>query len=483
MRKHLLIPAFLILLSSCFRIKSSNGGGQVEDVKPRKLNPKDIALPEGYQIEVVSKGLTFPTSITLDEEGTPYVLEAGYSYGEMWTEPKLIRIEKNGNRTVIATGGINGPWNGVDYNNGNFYISEGGVLKGGKILKVNKKGEIETLIDSLPSFGDHHTNGPVIKDDYLYFSQGTATNSAVVGVDNYKLGWLDRFPDFNDIPCKDIVVNPVSYESDNPLTEDPNDKVRTGAFVPFGVTKEGVDTIKGQVPCSGAVFRMPLTGGKPELVAWGLRNPYGMVFSKEGKLYLTENAFDVRGNRPVWGAGDVLWEINQGQWYGWPDYAAGLPIYSMEGFTPPGEEKILKILKEDPGTPPKPAAVLGVHSSSNGLDVISSQEFGKPGHIMVAQFGDQAPFVGKVWNPVGFKVVMVDPETGVIKDFAANMSKKNGPASWVKNNGLERPIDVKFNPQGDALYVVDFGRLFMSEKGDSNPQVKTGVVWKITKKK
>ena len=483
MKNFFLILFLAFLLPSCFRIKNSNGGGQVEDVKPRKPAPEDVVLPEGYEIEVVSEGLTFPTAITFDEYGTPFVLEAGYSYGEKWTEPKLLRIEDNGERTVIATGDVNGPWNGIDYFNGHFYIAEGGVLKGGKIIKISQSGEKEVLIEDLPSLGDHHTNGPVIHNGFLYFSQGTATNSGVVGVDNYKIGWLDRFSTFNDIPCEDIIVNGHNFESDNPLTDDPEDKVKTGAYIPFGVTNKSGDVIPGKIPCSGAVFRVHLTGGELELVAWGLRNPYGLRFTREGKLYLTENGFDVRGNRPIFGAGDVLWEISKGEWYGWPDYSAGQPVFKQEGFVPPGEDKNLKLLKEDPGTPPKPLAVFGVHSSSNGLDVISHPDFGKTGLVMVAQFGDMAPFVGKVWNPVGFKVVLVDPETGVIQNFAANLSEKNGPASWVNNDGLERPIDVKFNPAGDALYLVDFGMLLMSEKGDSNPIPETGVIWKITKKR
>jgi hypothetical protein len=39
---------------------------------------------------------------------------------------------------------------------------------------------------------------------------------------------------------------------------------------------------------------------------------------------------------------------------------------------------------------------------------------------------------------------------------------------------------VKFDPAGTALYVVDFGILQMNDKTPV-PQVKTGVIWKITK--
>lgn len=470
-----------LLFTSCFRIKSSNGGGQVENVKPRRVDAKDVAVREGLQVEVVTTGLTFPTGITFDESGVPYVVEAGYSYGEVWEVPRLLRIEKDGSTKVVASGGKNGPWNGVFYDNGFFYIAEGGELQGGKILKVSKAGEVTALVENLPSLGDHHTNGPVVRDGYVYFGQGTVTNSAVVGRDNYQFGWLKRYPDFHDFPCKDIMLNGHSFTSENPLTPDPDDKAVTGAYSPFGKSNTEGEVVPGQIPCSGAIFKVPVTGGSLELVAWGLRNPFGLVFSEEGRLFVSENGFDVRGTRPVWGAGDVLWEIKEGTWYGWPDYSAGMPIYKYEGFTPPGADPIVKILKEDPSTPPKPVAVFGVHSSSNGMDVIRNSAFGNPGDILVAQFGDMAPAVGKVWNPVGFKVVSVDPSTGVTKNFVANYSKKNGPASWLNKNGLERPTDIAFNPSGDALYIVDFGVLTMNEKGDANPRVKTGVVWKVTR--
>jgi hypothetical protein len=70
--------------------------------------------------------------------------------------------------------------------------------------------------------------------------------------------------------------------------------------------------------------------------------------------------------------------------------------------------------------------------------------------------------------------------TGVIRDFAVNKGKRNGPATWLKKGGLERPISVKFDPSGNSLYVVDFGIMKLTEQGPQ-PQTGTGVIWKITK--
>lgn len=465
-------------LPGCYSIIPSKGGGQTKVPSERKITVEDVALPEGYQLEVVAQGLTFPTGITFDEQGAPYVVEAGYSYGEEWTTPRLLRIGSEGAIQQVVQGGNNGPWNGIAYHEGAFYIAEGGEREGGKILQVTPDGEITVLIDGLPSTGDHHTNGPVVgSDGAIYFGQGTATNSAVVGEDNADFGWLYRYPDFHDIPCKDIILNGINFTSANPLTED-KDQVSTGAYSPLGKATEKGEVISGQIPCTGAIFRITGTSDVPELVAWGLRNPYGIAFSADGALYITENGFDVRGSRPVWGTGDYLWKIEEGSWYGWPDFAGGLPIHF---FKPPGEKKPEFLLQEHPNEPPKPTAALGVHSSSNGMDFSRNSVFGYSGSAFIAQFGDMAPNVGKVIKPVGFKIVRVDVETGVVYDFAVNKGKHNGPASWLDSGGLERPIDVKFNAVDNALYIVDFGILQMSEKG-AHPLKNTGVIWKVTKR-
>lgn len=233
------------------------------------------------------------------------------------------------------------------------------------------------------------------------------------------------------------------------------------------------------MPCSGAVFSVGLDGSNLELVAWGFRNPFGLSFAPGGQLYVTDNSYDDRGSRPVWGTGDYLWQVQPQQWYGWPDFAGGL-AFNGDRFNVPGEDPPKPLLATHPATPPKPTASLGVHSSSNGLDFSTSTAFGYTGEAFIAQFGDMAPNVGKVMAPVGFKVVRVNVADGTVADFAMNKGKKNGPASALKSGGLERPVAVKFSPDGTALYIVDFG--IMRNTGESTiPQKNTGVLWKITR--
>jgi glucose/arabinose dehydrogenase len=467
-------------LSGCYRLRSSAGGGQTDFDAPRKIVTGDIALPKGYRIEPVAAGLTFPTGITFDAAGTPHVVESGYAYGEVWTTPRLLRIEPGGKASLIASGGKNGPWTGVTYHEGNFYVAEGGAREGGNILRITPEGKIAVVAESGPT-GDHHTNGPVIgPDGWLYFAQGTATNSAVVGEDNHRFGWLKRDPDLCDIPCQEIVLAGENYTSGNPFETGGREPVTTGAFVPFGTMTTPGQIVRGELPCSGAVLRVRPEGGKPELVAWGFRNPFGLAFSGEGALFSTDNQYDVRGSRPIFGAGDLLWEVRPGVWYGWPDYHGGNPVYDGDRYRAPGRERPKRLLEKHPNSPPRPVAVFAVHSSSNGFDFSRYPEFGHVGEAFVAQFGDGAPVTGKVLAPVGFKVVRVDIRNGVTRDFAVNKGPKNGPASLLEGGGLERPVAARFDPSGKALYIVDFG-VMLHDAGGAVPKTNTGVIWRITR--
>lgn len=452
----------------------SRGGGQTEFEGPRRVDPTDVALPAGYRIESVAEGLTFPTGVAFDAEGRLHVVEAGYSYGEVITTPRLSRVEGDGSLTTVAEGD-NPPWNGVAFHDGAFYVA-GGTLSGGELLRIEPDGRTTPVLQGLPSLGDHHTNGPVVgPDGWLYVGQGTATNSGVVGTDNADFGWLHRHPEFHDLACGDIVLNGTDFVTGNPLSDD-GATVATGAFLPFGTPSEEGQGIPGEVPCNGAILRVRPEGGEPELVAWGLRNPFGLAWSPAGELYVVENSFDVRGSRPVFGSGDVLWRIEPGLWYGWPDFHAGRPLTRSDQYGAPGHPPPGFLLREHPNPPPTPEAVLGVHSSSNGIDFATESTFGFVGDAFIAQFGDMAPGVGSVMGPVGFRVVRVDVEDGVVHDFAVNEDPR-GPASRTGGAGLERPVSVRFAPDGGSLYLVDFGVMTVGER--PMPRPGTGVIWRI----
>jgi glucose/arabinose dehydrogenase len=378
----------------------------------------------------------------------------------------------------VATG-AHAPWNGVAFADGALFVAQGGQDDCGRIVRIDPASGAQTvLVDRLPSLGDHHTNGPVVVDGWVYFGQGTATNSAVVGEDNHAFGWLAKHPRHHDVPCQDVRLTGTNFTSANPLTE-ADDQVQTGAFLPFGTASEAGQTIAGRVPCSGAVLRVRARGGNVELVAWGFRNPYGLAATPDGTVLVTDNGYDVRGSRPVFGSADMLWRLEPGRWYGWPDYAEARPL-TMDFYSEADGDTAGFVLAEHPGEPPEPLARFAVHASANGLDVSRSAAFGHDGQAFVALFGDMSPSTGKIAAPVGFSVVRVDLATSVIEDFARNDGDSSGPASKLGSRGLERPIAVRFDPDGHALYVVDFGVLRMGHDGP-DPQPETGVLWRITR--
>jgi glucose/arabinose dehydrogenase len=456
-----------------------SGGGEVAAPAPRTVDPADVVVPRGYRVEVVAKNLDFPTGVAFDAHGDPYVVEAGYSYGEVFGTPRLVRVGKDGSTTEIAHG-ADPPWNGVVFHDDAFYVAAGGEAVGGAILRIDLDGHVRPLVSDLPSTGDHHVDGPVIgPDGWIYFGIGTYTNAGVVGPDDAEFGWLPRYPSAHDVPCEDIVLEGHNFTSPDVL-RDPKADVETGAFLPFGTPSTPKQRIPGHVPCNGSVLKVHPDGGPPQLVAWGFRNPFGLAWSPDGQLYVSDNGYDDRGSRPIYGAGDWLWKVVPGAWYGWPDFADGRSVasrrYASKGKRPE------RLLLRAPGNPPSPAAIFPVHASADGLDFSRSDAFGHAGEAFVALFGDMAPRVGGVRAPVGFDVVRVDPATGAVREFAANRGKFNGPGSWLGTGGFERPIAARFDPSGEALYVVDFGQLLV-DAGGVRPIHDSGALWKITREK
>ncbi len=471
-------PAWAILF---YTFLPSNGAGKAVFSPPRPINPADIAVPPGYCIEPLVTGLTYPTAVVTDEQDRIYILESGYSYGEDFAPPRLLRLESDGHLAVIATGDPKaGPWTGMSYHHGAFYVSDGGEARGaGRVLVITMDGKIATLVDGLPSMGDHHANRPVVgADGWVYFGVGTATNSGIVGPDNADFGWLNRFPQLCDIPPVDITLTGQNFVSCDKAT---GERKVTGAFVPYGTPTVPGQVIPGRLPCNGAILRTPLTGGQLEWVAWGFRNPFGLAFSPDGCLYCTENQYDERGCRPVFGAGDLMWKVQPGLWYGFPDYWGNIPITHPRFAEKRKEQPVPTfLLAHHPNIPPEPVAWLGVRSSSDGFDFSRNECFGCCGEAFIAVFGDIVHCGnGKVRRPVGCRVIRVNPCTGVINDFVINKGKEAGPASKECNGGIERPVDCRFNNDGSCLYVVDFGVMTTLERNKPTPYRETGVLWRV----
>ena len=446
-------------------INAMSESNNSEEKYKRKVNPKDINLPPGYKVDVFTEGLSTPISMLFTDEGDMYVAESGADTGN----GKVLRLSNDGFELVAE--GFNPPLTGINYLDGNIYVSHRGFVT---IIKPD--GTKEDIVSGLPSFGDHHNNqvdfGP---DGKMYFGQGTATNSAVVGLDN---GWIEEYPFFHDYPGSDIMLIGENFMTKNIQSASEDDYACTGAYSPFGVTVTPDEMVKGIIRSSGSILRANLDGSDLELVCWGLRNPFRLKFDRCHRLFSTNHGIDVRGSRPIDNSPDEFHNITPGKWYGWPDYTGGLPV-TLPQFNPEDGPQPEFLIANHPMLPPKPFTTFTPHAAVMGFDYSYNENFGANGDVYIAEYGSNAPGTtgGKPLPGVGHRISKVDMETGEVTNFADN--KSGFAASYTGEGGFERPIDVVFGPD-NAMYVVDFAVTLPDNPGAFYPE--TGVIWKITKK-
>jgi glucose/arabinose dehydrogenase len=412
----------------------------------------------------VVTNLSVPTTAIFDGNDL-LVAESGWAN----TAPaRVLRIAPNGTVSELAKVGLEGPVTGLLMNEGQLYVSHKGKVS------IVENGQLRDIVTGLPSKGDHQNNNLALgPDGKIYMGQGTVTNSAVVGLDSHIFGWLADNPDVHEIPCQDITLTGQNFETDNPLTE-ADDKVTTGAYKPFGTPSTEGEVIKGDVKCGGSIIRFNPDGSGLELVAWGLRNPFGLEFDSSNQLWATFHGADVRGSRNIYNDPDYLVRVEEGAWYGWPEFYDGEPV--TEGrFKEPTKEQPQFLWQEHPPLT-EAFTTFSTHEGVNGLDFSPGGDFGFEGDAFAAMFGTFAPVTtGVNIQPVGFRVVRVDMSNGEVHDFASNVLP--GPAYINQQGGFDRPSDVVFAPDS-SLYVVDWGASTLTEEGLKLTPL-TGSVWRI----
>jgi glucose/arabinose dehydrogenase len=404
------------------------------------------------ELELVSDGLVFPTGFAFGPAGSIYVSESGLPFGGAPPGGRVLRLA-DGERTIVADD-LRPPVNGVTADGDVLYVSEGGHPA--RISRLDGDGRRETVLEGLPGPGNYHTNMVVVGPDrLLYFSQGAMTNSGIVGLDAYELGWLRRLPHAHDVPGYDVVLTGEAVETDDPIA---GGSTRTGAFAPFGTETRAGDRIRGHVPATAAVMRCGLDGSGLELVAWGLRNAYGLGFLADGRLLAIDQGADDRGSRPIGAAPDLLFEVRTGAWYGWPDFVGGDPVTDPR-YRPergPAPHFLLANHDELP-SPEQPLARFDPHSAAVKFDV--SPE----GWLAVALFGDEAPMTAPEGEPRGRTVARIEPADWTITPLELGR--------------LARPIDVRFDADG-VLWVLDFGSFEMTGTGPA-AEAGTGALYRV----
>jgi hypothetical protein len=400
-------------------------------------------------------------------------------------------------------------------------------------------GAVSTFIGGLPT-GDHPTEQVLVKDGFVYWSQGSATNSGVVGHDNGG----PAGPNEHDIACQDITLSQNTFFSGDHQTSgySKHGVVRKGARVPAfeDATHPGM--------CTGAILRAPINVKDPaahvEPFSWGYRNPFGIRFPPKNHLlgdglFVTENGEDERGARPTNNAPDRLQlaRLNPDgspDHHGWPDRFGFLDstqaIFNPQGGPAddlglaaaapnPLTTPVRHVLEFPPQTPIAPLAIEPTDVAVVGPDFVPDSFVHGPvqrGAAVVAREGDFG-FSDRNGTPiVGHDIELVnfgkkgDAIRLELSRFAFNCREgfhdhlpdgnaacksgadaNTGQAFANGLRGINRPLTAMFGPDG-ALYLVDFGAVRDFGRSDPGqtftnaadaPLVQiphTGVIWKIT---
>jgi glucose/arabinose dehydrogenase len=412
----------------------------------------------------IADGFSFPSSLTFDDEGTAYVAESGVPFAEGAPPARVWRVGCDGTTTLLADD-LATPLNGLTFFAGALYVSCGDDP--GQIVRLDDAGRRDVVVDGLPGPGNYHVGMLAAgSDGMLYFGQGSMTNSGVIGLDAYELGWLRRLPHAHDVPGFDVTLNGFNATTPDPFSDDPGATLETGAFMGFGETTARGQAVAAGLPCTASVMRCKPDGSELELVAWGLRNPYGLGFLPDGRLIATDQSADDRGSRPIGNVPELLYEVKMGCWYGWPDFIGGRPVTDPIFRPERGAAPSFVLANHDElPTPEQPLLRFPAHASAVKFDVAPSTMDGHGGQLFVCLFGDERPMTAPEGPRAGRSVVRVDPATWTVHDFVSNP--------------LCRPIDLRFRPTDGAMHVLDFGGFEMVDSHTVSGELGSGALWRI----
>ena len=517
-------------------------------------NGEDIIVPAGYTVSAFATNLNFPVGIAFRGNSSRfqvYVLESGHGLPSVCNDetsavvggvfgaanpftPDILVFDQNGHQvagplatpTAPNTGlAPHGPSIGIAFENGfaggRLFVTDsnqairtpGAQNNSSRIVLVDPDtGAVTPFITGLPT-GDHPAEQLAFRAGWVYWSQGSTTNSGVVGRDNG--GGTNQ----HDIPCQTITLSNNVFDSGG--------GVKTSGYSAFGVQNPGgtVAAFTGATGagiCDGAILRASTTAKDPKStiqpVSWGYRNPYGLRFAPsdhplKGGLLVSENGEDERGARPVNNSPDRLTLAQQNadgspDYHGWPDRFGFLDstqaLYNPVGG--PGDDNpaaavgkpVQPVLAAPPQPITAPIALEPADVAVVGLDFAPDSFVAGPvkrGAALVAREGDFGFSKGNGTPEAGHDIELVnfsDPNAPLQLQQSRFAYNTTGDQAFTDAGvrGINRPTDLKFGPDGCA-YLVDYGAV--RDFGQSDPatvfqgagngplvQVPgTGVIWKI----
>ncbi|MGN6728174.1 MAG: hypothetical protein ACTHLZ_19825 [Tepidisphaeraceae bacterium] len=503
-----IIAAALLLAGGC-----AQGPHLIPVVKRELIDREVVEYPNDQTLTPFITGLTAPCAIGFENDNPTYkgsiiIAESGSDdepriYGfkpngeQFWIYPKFTRVP-----LLDSSYRMYGPIGGLAMYKGKIYVSHRNAEGMGMISALDYEGHHSTIVSELPAQGDYAVTDLAIhpSNGRLYFGVGAATNSGVVGLDNWEEGWVNKHPNFSDRPFVDLKLNGYRFSTPNPKGGlfGGDDIAVTAPFQAFGASR------LLRIPASpvkrptAAIYSVNIDGGDPQVEAHGIRLPRGLVFNEFGNLFVTDDGMELRGTRPVKDDPDTVLRVPLGGqiWYGWPDYSADLrPIGELP--RPPelmllrtGYPELAAIIDHESSgliPPDRNALLRAIFPALSGAAKMtfvpesSDKSFAAyRGSLIVALSGDRAPFANSgqpLVAPQGYMVKRVELDSKQVSDFIVNA--KRSPASKIGNpdGALERPIDVKFGPDG-ALYIVDYGQMVVKD-GHEQVKSRTGKIFRL----
>jgi glucose/arabinose dehydrogenase len=497
------------LLLAATLVGCAKGPRLLSTQEQKAIDRKWVEYPAGFELKAYIVNLTAPSAIAFDNQGNILVAESGgrdgdphiFGYRADGARFEIYPIPQKFPRNLLGREvAIKGPVGGMVADHGRVYVSHRDANDRGIITAFAYDGTPTTIIADLPAAGDYGmTDLAISPNGRLFFGVGSATNSGVVGVDDWKLGWVKQHPDFCDVSWWDFKLLGYRFDSPNPRAGffgGPEIAV-TAPFQPFGQSSQTWIRKSATDKPSAAIYSVAAMGGDLRVEAHGIRYPRGLAFNEFGRMFMTNQGMELRGTRPVKDDPDVLLRLVPGTWYGWPDFSADLLPITESRFQP-GSDLVSRsgypeisslidhaasgLIRPDRNTllqvafPPLSGAAKMDFAPGSG----PFKEF--RGNAIVALSGDHSPFATngqKLPAPVGFKVIRVDVDTRQVKDFIRNTL--NAPGSQLETPGesLERPFDIKFGPDG-ALYILDMGQVQLDANGKESIVPGTGKIYKLT---
>lgn len=305
-------------------------------------------------------------------------------------------------------------------NRGKIYYIQGNKL----ICFDINTGDKEELIKDIPIKGQCGECKMIKYEDGILLSISAVSNSGVVDDRQVAFGMTvyDRSP-----------INLYSLGSTFGKDE-------TGPFCEYGKKLNKDEKIEGSLPANACVLKVNSNGTK-EIFVSGVKKVKGMAVDNKGHVYMAVEGMKNVGIRPIANDSDYIYEVEKGEWLGWPDFSGGDPVTSPKFRV--NNERVNFILENHITENPKaPLYMYGKPGTITSLAFVDKNNYEKEGLVFFDLKKGKLYFCNDNIVPqeiintdgmcnisciktIGDKMYMLDSTKGVIYCVCDKVSMKN----------------------------------------------------------